>query len=423
MDLKEQSNSRPSSSPGPGHESDDIQQFTPSSAAKQHDLQQESSGPLIPASSSPSKSSPTLQSKRAPGRFPRFDVLDDDEEEITLDGVITAAAKRKSLNARKQAALEKQRQVSRQANENDEDSLDVVLPPTRPKTVGADRQVPDALAIFNRTTSVAAPSKRQQHFAKLSGKQRTRKPLTETHAEYAAQEFGHADLKRRNAGSRPAGQKQGRDEPVQQTQVNDNLLRRHQRQANELAKQKAAKYGGARRLPPKEPLAAVQLHSASGSPADFDSDSDDEYVDQQSVASSGDPDGDLDSADEAGDTTVVGDGGGGSPNPLSQEGLPVPVPDAMSNVEEDEGDDAATPKLRKPRSRALRRVEFKSEDEADDIGRAPESAHIETSFTGGASASPDLAGFGSAGGGFSQLFGETQQQQSSLQVSEVCRRC
>lgn len=410
--IQNSTDCRPSSSPGRGPESDDIQQFTPSSAAK-HDGQQASCGPIIPASSSPSKSSPTLQSKRAPGKFPKFGMLDDDLEELTLDGVLAATSKRKSLNARKKAALEQQRESSRRAIAED-DPLDVVLSTPEPNASGKERQAPNALAIFNRTSAVSAPSRRQQHFSKMSGKHKPKKSLTETHAEYAAQEFGHANLKRRNAGSRPAGQKQGRDEPVQQTQVNDNLLRHHQEQANKLSKEKEARYGAARQLPPKEPLAAVHLLPALDSQPADGSDSDDDYVDQQqSVASSSEHEDDGDSADQHGDTTIIGE---------TIDVLSPLVVEGDRHTEDDEGDDElATLRLRKSRTRAPRRVAFESEDEEDGVDHAQTQKPVgdKPPSTKEPSGSLDLAGFGSVDGGFSQLFGETQPPQSRFQVSAV----
>lgn len=352
-----------------------------------------------------------MQSKRAPRSFPKFGLLADDdgedEEELTLDGVLTAAAKRKSLDARKKAALEKLRESSRRAAVKEEDSLDVVLPPPQPSVTAVERQAPDALAIFNRTAAVAAPSKRQQHFSKMAGKHRPRKPLTETHAEYAAQKFGHADLKRSNAGSRPAGQKAGRDEPVQQTQVNDNLLRHHQKQASEISKLKEAKYGGARQLPPKESLAAARLLPASDTQSVDDNDSDDDYVDQHSVVSTGIRDDDLDSADEDGNTTIVGE----IASHLNSQDA-----EKEGELDDDDGDDVATPRLRKRKSRAPRRFEFQSDDEEDGKSHAQGTAGSELPTINPPQASLDLAGFESAVGGFSQLFGETQPQNTSLQV-------
>lgn len=341
---------------------------------------------------------------------------------MTLDGVLNAASKRRSLNARKKAALDRQRGHLRQQDDKDDDSLDVVQSPSKPKATGTERQQPDARAIFNRTAVTAAPTRPQQQLLMLSGKRRSKNPVTETHVEYAAQKFGHAGLKRDNAGSRPAGQKPGRDEVIQQAQVNDNLLRRHHHQVTAIAKQKEAKYGGTKQLPPKEPLAAVQLHSTSDSRSDADSESDDDYVDLHSAASSDEHERDLESADEEdGDRTMVG-GTSGSPSPQSCDRRSPPSA-AGACSDDDAGDDAATPKLRKPRSRALRRVDFESDDEEiiDSRGLTNESVGCEPTVPSQPqpSASINLAGFGSAGGGFSQLFGETQQQETSLPVSAL----
>lgn len=407
---------RPSSSPGAGQGSDDIQQFTPSSTVKV-DLHQDSSGTVIPASSSPLKSSPTLQPKRPPGKFPRFAVLDD--EDLTLDGVLSTISKRSNLNARKMAAVERQKQkdAMEKANDKDEDSLDVVVSPSKPRRDAKEQRAPDARAVLNRTTSVPAPSRRQQQLLQWSGKHKAKKDLTETHAEFAAHKFGHADLKRANGGSRPAGQKQGRDDVVQQTQVNTNLLRRHQYQVTVIAKQKEAKYGGGRHLPPKEPLTVAPSRTTSDSHMNSDSDSDDDYVqDQRSAASSDECDADLHSDDVDCDTTLVRPEGGLS-SPLSRQSETAPpMPGVIDSL--DEEDDMPTPRLRRPKSRAHRRVEVDSGDEngSTEVAQSRHGGSLEPAVATQPSASIDFAGFGSAGGGFSQLFGETQPQHSSLNV-------
>lgn len=365
-----------------------------------------------------------MQSKRGPSKFPRFGATDvDDEEEITLDGILTKASKRRDLNARKQAALAKQRQQRAALGEEDDDSLDIVVSPSKPQNALAGRHAPDARAIFDRTARVPAPTRQKQQLLQWSGKHKPKRAVTETHAEFAAQQFGHADLRRANGGSRPAGQKQGRDEVVEQAQVNDNLLRRHQHQVTEIAKQKEAKYGGSRQLPPKESLAAVQLQSDAGSQASVDSDSDEDYVDRQSVASSDNKEDDGLHTETHEDTTVDRRVSlDHEPEDIVQE----VISHANDLVNLDDDDDVITPKFKRPKARGVRRVEFESDDEG--VGPDPEpETHAEAAIASQPSApaptSPELAGFGSTGGGFSQLFGETQQEQPDNNVGVTNLRC
>lgn len=331
---------------------------------------------------------------------------------MTLDSILSTASKRGALDEKKKKALEKQSSASLRATQDEEaDSLDIVADPTRQPSVSSyAHPLPNARAVLNRTTAIPAPSRQKQQLLRWSGKPpKSKNIVSETHVDFAAHKFGHAELKRVNGGSRPAGQKKGRDEVVQQAQVDYNLLRRHQDQVSAIAKRKEAQYGGAKRLPPKQRLATKDCRTSSPNEDSSDSESDDDYIEHAAADHSSGCDSEVAAEEEEeGDTTITATLAQPSGPPMTANAA-VRSPSKQRNGFNDEDDDGA-PMLRHPK-RPARRVNVDSDEESSpglNQSKPDLAAALDADCVDHCSPDLDLAGFDS-GEGFSQLFGQTQQ--------------
>lgn len=310
--------------------------------------------------------------------------------------------KQKRLQALKAAALREK--INRTSQDDDELSI---IPNEAPKLAFTSRRGPDARAVLGRVSAAPAPTRQRQNIMRWSGKHGSKKEVTETHMNFAGQQFAHADLKNTNGGSRPVGVKKGRDETVSQSQVDQQMRARHQAQVRALAQTKEQQYGRARSLPEKETLdiAALVNSTASGGDAsqsalsdgaDSDYSPEDEFNDEDSGDETDMPEVAVINGSVPGDDLISNDGAGDE----NKENEPVP----NSWADPTDADDDENP-FRVAKSRNRRRVNFASDDEGEDT--AHDTTLLQATSKPAAS-QPDLAAFDMDDGGFSQLFGETQ---------------
>lgn len=361
---------------------EDIKQFTPSSGRTRR-LGSYSAGPsqlVVPLQ----PSSPT------PQRHDRLSVdgLDDDDE-VTLDEALRVARDRSERQARlmamkKEALL---RAAVKQTSSSDDDELSIVSDPVRPELPRPDR-------FPGRQSKLGGPhpSKNEQIIRRFAGKP-AHKPevLSETHLDFAAGAFDHANLKNVNAGSRPAGQKKYHAQVITHAQAEANLRKRHLEQVRRVSQIKEEKYGKSRALPPKQaadiPLEQVD---ATQDPSD-DSDDDSDFA----------PDAKADPADEH-DQSSQAD----SENDEDKENQPLPSTGVRNVDKDDEESEEHVRPLR--RHRPARRIAEVSDDDEENPQPQRDISLRKAVDLPVASVGCAMPDFEADNDSFSQLFAETQ---------------
>jgi mediator of replication checkpoint protein 1 len=331
--------------------------------------------------------------------------------------------KQKRLAAVKQALIahRKKNPPILELNSEDDDGLDVVDEEDAKGKLSftpSHRKVPDARMALSRASGAAAPSRARQQISRFAGKAAAKHSITETHADFAGRQFSHAQLKNANGRSRPAGQKKGRDEVITHGQVDNQNLARHMEHVHKIKQSKEQLYGSSRELPAKRALDITTLVSSSHESAKGNAASDD---DDSDFAPSGDEEGsdaeDLGTGPSAIQDTLPEDDeqedeDGNADEDEDKENQPVPV------VEQDDEEENPF----KARATATRRRQVvTSDDEGDGQDQVRDTSlreavksqptKAQTQIAGGDDRfgeEIDFGGFGSAGGGFSQLFGATQ---------------
>ncbi|WVQ71291.1 hypothetical protein IAR50_000818 [Cryptococcus sp. DSM 104548] len=262
--------------------------------------------------------------------------------------------------------------------------------------------------------------------------------ISETYLDHAGKKFNHAQERSYNAGSRPAGQKRGRDKAILQNEWDRKLLQMAAKQSVSVRQSKAKLFGeGKMKIPEKQKVdfnamteeirrKAEEVKDEEEEDEDGD---DDEYVDGEEAEGA---DEEEDAVDEDAE---------------EEEEIEEDEPDVKPvKQEEDEEESVAFPRT-KPRPSARRQIVPDSDDE--DTAPASTSEHplpLPASATQRTTQKPsgvtfalndddkpmvpadagseegpgedsvdfggfdvDLGGFGDdTGGGFSQLFSETQ---------------
>ena len=341
----------------------------------------------------------------------------------------------KRLLAFKNAALAKKSKGKEKATpalelDLDDDDLSIIPAKGKLTFTPSHRKVPDARGadargVLSRSSAVPAPTRTRQNVMKWSGK-RAKQDVTETHIDFAGRQFGHAELKRNNAGARPAGQKKGRDEIISQAQVDQQMLARHKKQVRMLAKTKEERFGPGRNLPEKHALDITELVRSSNEETDLVAESD---ADDSDFAPTGEEDEGAEVAEaeaEGSDDERVSAVQGTHPDELDDvnddndaDKENQPAPPAAVDDEDDEDDNPFRVSAR-PSARNRRRVASDDEGETEPVrdmslreaikkpAAAAKDVGLDLAEGFDESDGLDLAGFGSTGGGFSQLFGATQ---------------
>lgn len=384
---------------------EDIHQFPPSSLP----AEKSSDGPA-PAriSNSKQRSSPTPLARRT--ERPTSAISDSDSEPLDLGAELDKAMERTSrkqhLDNIKRKAMEAK--VLRPAVPDDSDDELSIGAPGPPK-VAAPTKAPTAQSLISNRIATAAPNKQKQNLLRISGARAGgRRPVTETHLQFAGKDFDHANQKMANAGSRPAGQKPGRDNVISQLQMDAQMRASHQRQVRDLAIAKERQFGKGRQLPAKQAIDLAAVTKVSDELDEHDSASDEGDSDYDPVSGSDDEVNDdvASNASAVGDSAALATSTSGTPEPHTQPSRSRQV--VFADAEDDDADSAAQPRHRP--SRRLRRVAADSESE-DDGGKELPAPGIAT--TTATAANLDTDAFDDFGddfgeGGFSQLFETTQ---------------
>lgn len=368
---------------------------------------------------------------------------DDEEEELSLMDIARQAReeaakkreadeKRQSLKEFKRGALARYKAYAEgrvfNAEEDDSDELEFTVSPVKPKLdlpkPDMPRTVrgPDARAVLNRdVTVVPAITKNRQAVLARAGKSIRSKPaseaVTETYAEYAAKTFKHNELRAANGGSRPAGQKVGRDKALEKAQLDQLLASGHAVQIQAIREKKEQNFGRAKVMPGKKVedwKELVELSERRTDREEVEEDEDDEDEDfapedeeSQVDMRSGD-EGDIEEEDEVATDT--------------DEAVARPQVDEVAEEAGKEDEENVSPiKIRRPRHTA--RFAITSDDEDQTPKKAPDSTQsqvkraplteiniLQPVALGVAFGEDlDLGGFGDDdAGGFSQLFEATQ---------------
>ncbi|WVF70952.1 hypothetical protein IAT40_005747 [Kwoniella sp. CBS 6097] len=267
----------------------------------------------------------------------------------------------------------------------------------------------------------ACKSARNQHHEEIS----------ETYFDGAGRAFRHSDQKQMNAGSKPAGQKHGRDTALTPQAVEAYIKQSHQRQVVAIQKKKEEDYGRTRRLPQRVEQEVPILADVSNPEADEGSD--DEAGDENYA-----PDGEGEEeddrmawsgeeADEGSEAEVEEEESEGTSRvdgeEIDQENEPVV---SAAPAEEDDEEEALSTFKRKPRA-SRRAIDSDDEDsitrplaKSSPAQRTPLREVPTPQLQAEATAKDngdnefgdfDIGGFGSGiegSQGFSQLFGATQ---------------
>ncbi|KAK8865630.1 hypothetical protein IAR55_000775 [Kwoniella newhampshirensis] len=440
----------PTTSPARETPPDDIISFTPSSVLRLAAATSKTSvGDGITSSSSPTPGA-RLSNTRVQRPAVVLGTSDGVDEEENGDDEQDLAAffenekakdlaedarreKQKRLAEYKMLMMIKQKQVA-QLNikplraDSDDDDFDIVQDiPVKakvgilaPPSVLNGRRLPDAKAVLSTNTHKPAISKNRQQFLQRAGKpSRPRsEDVSETYIDFAAKAFSHSELKQANGGSKPAGQKKGRDVPLRPDEMEKAIRLKHQQQVAAIQKKKEEDWGRVRSLPSKveqdvEALVEATKRTPPESEADEDED-DEEFVpddeEEEPLRWSGD-ESEAEAADDAASTDW-------QEEQENQNVQPATNPDA-----DDDEEEVVPVFKRKPRG--LRRVAFDSDDEGSPvkatIGRtplnemtAPPQVTRETATSEDGFGNNDLTGFGGHGAspGFSQLFDPTQIESS-----------
>ncbi|ORX34134.1 hypothetical protein BD324DRAFT_636765 [Kockovaella imperatae] len=327
-------------------------------------------------------------------------------------------AQAERLNRAKAAALKAK--AERAAATPDDDDDFTILPDMqtpRPRARFASTKSPAAKAVLQKSTKSPAITKQRQDLLRRAGKSTRTKPsnVTETYMDFAGKTWDHAGLRRANGGSRPAGQKSGRDAIITTEQMNARIQAGHLAQVAGYRSQKESEWGRVRQLPEKKVPDIQALIEASAAVSrqieddrEGDESDDEDFVPDEEEENDGESEDEVKDVEGAGsalDETEFGEEEGfGSESGQSSHGTDKenrPNPIVLQLVDEDEEEDTPIMK-RKPRIR----VALDSDDEEQHPTRLPleelpvPQAHHETSL--------DLAGFDQGSPGFSQLFEPTQ---------------
>ncbi|KAL1405186.1 hypothetical protein Q8F55_008811 [Vanrija albida] len=395
---------------------EDIQQFPPSSLPAQRSS--DPAGPGRTVNFQKPTSSPTPLARRPTG-IPATSAASDSDSEPedilqALEKAERKSERKKNLDGIKRKAMEAK--ALRRAEPNGSDDELSVLPVTTTSKVGTKASTPQS--IISGRIAAAAPNKQKQNLMRISGARvgAGRRVVTETHLQFAGKDFDHANQKMANAGSRPAGQKQGRDNIISQLQMQAQMQANHKKQVLDLKTAKERQFGKGRQLPAKQ---AIDLAAMTNGLAQHGSDQDDMASDEGDSDYDPEPhsgdEGDLiigdDVDDAASNGSVVGDS---VVQPTSREETPQADTNPGRNRQvafvdpEDDEPDLVTQPRRHP-SRRARRVAADSESETEDA----EPPAPQTATEIGTAASNVTVGFGDFGDGFgadgfSQLFETTQ---------------
>lgn len=347
------------------------------------------------------------------------------------------AEKRRLLQERKMAAIRIFTPVGPKMDSDDELSI---IPDRAVKSVDkpgstvlplVPRRGQDPKAYLSRTSAQPGPSRDRQKLLQLNGKpHHPKEDLTETMAEFAGKTFKHANLRVANGGSKPAGQKTGRDKVITQAQLDEYVKASHQAQAAAIRRKKEEEWGRVKALPQKQKLEVEALAEAAAKAElagpKWESDEDEESQDDEFVPSG------EEEEDEEGDEKIGYSGdedeGYGEPDEDEVAAEKENLPMRASSRTIDTGDDDEPSPIRQRKPRASRRVAFDSDEETTPKAARQPLAEVPAQNSGTASKNllgtfVDIAGFGSdsdaASQGFSQLFEATQADGSEDVVSLV----
>ncbi|OCF43223.1 hypothetical protein I317_02931 [Kwoniella heveanensis CBS 569] len=287
-----------------------------------------------------------------------------------------------------------------------------------------------AKGVLFKDSAQPSVSRQRQMILQRAGKSaRSRHPeeVSETYIDIAGKAFKHSDQKQMNAGSKPVGQKQGRDTALTPQAVDAYIKQSHQRQVAAIQRKKEEDYGRTRRLPQRVEQEVEVIVEASKPEAEDASDEeaeDGDYVpdeegeegDERMVWSGEEAEEDPDQEEAEGEEDGMLEVGEGS----AKENEPVP----SGPPAEDEDEEGLPSFKRKPRA-SRRAIDSDDEDslprpqaKSSPVQRTPlrevptpqPQATLRDAGEDGFG-EIDFGGFGSGGGGspgFSQLFGATQ---------------
>ena len=316
--------------------------------------------------------------------------------------------------------------VAKMAQNDSDDDFDIYhdAPPPNKLVDTTRRKHPDAKAILNKTNGVPAVSKQRQAMLHRAGKvARPREDVSETFVDFAGTTFGHAELRRANAGAAPAGQKKGRESMISQAQVDSMIKSKHQLQIAALQKQKEEDWGRARALPQRQKQdveAILEMTTQAAEEAREDSEAED-TDDEDFLPEGASEDGQvLYSGDESGEDTLDDD----EVDERSESAHPGHSgtdkenhPDAPAEDEEDEPEPIIH---RKVRATARFAIDSDDENDATPRARAP-LAEVEVPLQQ-TDDGLDLSGFDDGSPGFSQLFEATQAADQATASVSGCNR-
>ncbi|WRT65956.1 uncharacterized protein IL334_002907 [Kwoniella shivajii] len=425
---------------------DDIIGFTPSSGLR-HPLNTASTSKISIDNPNTPTPAPSRKDKGkhkvvVPGTSEGVEADEDEEQDFSTfmdhERVRDAekadrAARKKRLDEIKQLALKQRDTILNLGSTNhsseNEDEFEIELEEEEifPKQEPQGRII-GAKAVLSKSSGKPVISKQKQGYLARAGKLHKAKPqhdVSETYVEFAGKAFSHANQKQLNGGSKPAGQKKGREEVISQDAMERAIRMKHHQQVIALARKREEEFGRKRVLPQRverdiEALVESTLDQEKEGSEDEDEDEDynpeaeDEDGEERMVWSGEEAEEGSDE-DEEGTEKSAKDGQGEKENE-------VKVTASIALDADDDDEDVTPMPKRKPRASA--RFAFDSDDEdaqsrirsSPSVQRtplaevpAPQStikAAQEDGFGGF-----DLAGFGSGSGsqgGFSQLFDATQ---------------
>lgn len=363
--------------------------------------------PVIPALRDDSDDEPETQYKS---------ILEEMEEREGKEAAQRAAeAKRRAFAQFKAQNLKAQSAKPRHVTVISDDGLEVEGAPVKAKpkaaTIVRRTKGPSADAIHHRDPKkVPVNTRRMNQISNLSGKTlRKEEEFSETHVDHAGTTWGHSGTRAANAGSKPHGQKEGRDRPISAAEMASVLTARAAQQVDAVRESKEKNFGRKGAMPAKKALdldkiakRAAEQNARKEEMEDDDDPEDGDYAAEVEEAESGEEAEDEAEAEEATD--------------IDEESA-VPVPKTSPLLEDEDEDETMSPIKIKSRRRA--RITTGSDDEdmpeinanlgegsmAAGLARAP-LAEIDT---GGFDNEIDMGGFGEDEGGFSQLFAQTQK--------------
>jgi mediator of replication checkpoint protein 1 len=356
--------------------------------------------------------------------------------------------RQQALNARKAAALQAQmaqRTLAAATASTAEDDFEVVAENNQRIGDGNStikvqprRNGPDAKAVLGRNTTSTSPalSRNKQRFLRQAGKSaRAKADITETHFDFAAKAWNHANLKNANGGARPNGQKRGREVSIPNNLRDQKLLQNHFSQTAALRKKKEEEWGKSRMLPEKRQpdIQALVAASSKYEPRDESEEEDDDFIPDDddvddNMAHSGEEDEAANEDDEAERddeirNSVSDDEAGevaedvetcASDQRRLGEGAGMATSDGL-HLEKAIKDDQYTPK---------RTVDVASDELHPTPTLRSATPTLQTrpataSQSGVEESELDLGGFGDGEGGFSQLFEATQANTGQVSLRSL----